>query len=225
MTAVLLWKEFREQRSAWLYLAFMGSFVMVVVAVLRSGGNSMAALRSAHVAEGMNIMAFALVMAQGVISGALLLAAEKDDGTAVFLDTLSGGRAPLWRRKLLAGLIFTLLQSLVMAVLAVTLGFTAWSTAVGMPLVALEALAWGMLGGALCRSVMAAVLTAISAMVCSWFLARFYGNFTQLVIVNCVSGVTAIVGSTLIYWRGTGRAVCRPGVPVLLRAAPLLGGC
>src|SRR5439155_1382335 len=79
-----------------------------------------------------------LIVSFGVVSGALLLAGDKDDGTMDFLERLAGGRGSLWARKCLAGALFALTQGLVLAGLAVGLGFGPWEFLLALPLLGLD---------------------------------------------------------------------------------------
>ena len=114
-------------------------------------------------------MVFALAVTYGVVSGALLLAGESDDGTVYFLDALAG-RGALWQGKCLAGVLFTIALSLVLIALSLGLGFMSWPVGFLLLLLSLEAFAWGLLAGALCQRVLPAVLTAIAFLAGSWIV-------------------------------------------------------
>ena len=110
------------------------------------------------------IVIIGTIIAYGIISGAQLLAAEKEENTLDFLDNLSCRRRPLWRSKLCAGVLLTLSQCLVMAGYFVARGFGIWQFTILMPPLTLIAFAWGLLGGALCRHVLTAILTGTALM-------------------------------------------------------------
>src|SRR5207302_3133676 len=126
MTAVLLWKEYRQQRAVWLAIAALAVLLSACLLAWMGHqsdwrGNQADALRA-----GLNGMLLCLVVVYGIVSGALLLANEKEEGTLAFLDNLIGWRGPLYARKLAAGVVLTLSQCLALAGLAWGLGFGSW---------------------------------------------------------------------------------------------------
>src|SRR5204862_7942451 len=130
----------------------------------------------------LNVVVLCLAVAHGVVVGAVSLAGEKEDATLAFLDGLSSRRGPLWGRKLAAGALLTLSQSAVLAALAAGLGFGTRTTLTSLPLLALDALAWGLLGGALCGRVLTAVLIVIPVMAASVFLFTLPDHFGVFVL-------------------------------------------
>lgn len=198
MTAVLLWKEYRQQRAVWLAIAFLALFLAICLAETLGQGNGLQVYQEERLSGLLNWLVRSLSVSFGIVSGALLLAGEIDDGTLVFLDTLTGRRGPLWTRKFLAGVLLTLSQSLVLAGLALGLGFGSWHTVILLPLLGLDALIWGLLGGALCRKVLTAVLTGIVFMALSWLLLLPFGNSD--VQFGLAKGAAALAGG-YVSWR------------------------
>ena len=85
----MLWKEYRQQRAIWLAIAIIGTSAIVAYPSIAGQGSELEGFQNPRIAGILNVMVFALAAAQGVISGAVLLAGEKDEGTLTFLDTLS----------------------------------------------------------------------------------------------------------------------------------------
>jgi hypothetical protein len=174
MTAVVLWKEYRQQRAIWVAIAVLAFLLVISTTVFQTHGSRLEDMkdmlqRDRHLRDSLNLGFLCLAISYGVVSGALLLASETEVGTIVFLDCLTGWRAPVWTRKFLAGVLLTLSMSVTLVVLSLILGFGYWENTLTIPLCALDALVWGMLGGAMCRNVLAAVLTGIAFIAVSWF--------------------------------------------------------
>lgn len=171
MIQALAWKEYREQRAAWLLMPGL-ALGLIVVAVQITGPSDprTTGVWRADVAAGISIF---FAGAYGIVCAALLLAGERESGTAGFLNTLSGRRTDLWRTKFLVGLALTAAQAVVLMLAVALLGFGmvqsrfTWNGTSNLlfPFViqgALEAFAWGMLVSARCRSVLGAIgLTAL----------------------------------------------------------------
>src|SRR5579872_4394857 len=121
MTAVILWKEYRHQRSFWLAIALLAVLLVISLSSTMAQGSGMQVFEEERVRDALILVVVVLSISYGLVSGALLLAGESDDGTLVFLDSLSGWRGPLWVRKCLAGAVLTLAMGLALAVLAVGL--------------------------------------------------------------------------------------------------------
>jgi hypothetical protein len=195
MTSVLLWKEYRQQRTVWLAIAFLAILLVISLAETLGHGSNWQVFREERLRDSLNLVIHSLIVSYGVVCGALLLAGESDDGTLAFLDTLTGWRSLLWTRKCLAGVLLTLSLSVALIGLALVLGFASWETVIGAPLLGLDALAWGLLGGALCRKVLTAVLTGIGFMALSWFLFAPWDNGVVLFLGKSAAVVTAVYGS------------------------------
>ena len=166
MNAVMLWKEYRQQRSTWIAVTILA--VLLVEALLYIGGTAtMPLFGVSGVQVAPVIVMIGTIIAYGIISGAQLFATEKEEGTLDFLDNLTGRRRPLWRSKLCAGLLLTLSQCLVMAGYFIARGIGVWQVTVLMPPLILIGFAWGLLGGVLCRHALTAILTGMALMAAS----------------------------------------------------------
>jgi hypothetical protein len=192
VNAVILWKEYRQQRAVWLAILILAVLLVVILAEILGKGSGLQVYRDERLRSTLLTVVLCLVVAQGMVSGALLLASEKEDGTLVFLDNLTGKRGPIWISKCAAGVFLTLSQGLVLAGLAVGMGFGSWQVVIFFPLVALEALAWGLLGGALCRTVLSAVFAGIVFMAGSWLVAFITGDMVFLILAQ--TGATLVAG-------------------------------
>src|SRR5262249_12611795 len=91
----------------------------------------------------------------------------------------------------------TLAQSLVLGGLALGLGFGSWRTALWLPLAALDGLAWGLLAGALFRTVLTASLACSAFLAGSWLLALLA---TDSIILPLVKGLMAVVAVHTSRW-------------------------
>ncbi len=186
MILTLCWKEYREQRGLWLAIALLA----VVLVVGLGEGLSQYGLWGAHqdpdTRSLLGGLVISLVLAQGVVCGAQLLAGDKEAGTLAFLDALSARRAPLWHSKLAAGIVLTLLQAVVLAAMMIYLRFGSWGLMPTYVVLGLEALLWGLVGGAYCQKVFVAVLIGIV------FLAG-----SLVLSLLCPRGVDFVVHSSL----------------------------
>jgi hypothetical protein len=196
MNHVLLWKEYRQQRAIWLAVAFLGIFLVLLLGLALGQGSGLEAFRDGSIRPTLIIIILALGVTYGIVSGALLLAGEKEDRTLDFLDGLSGQRGPVWRRKATAGALFTLAQAIVMSVLLAGLGLGSWRTALVVFYWCLDGLAWGLLGGSLCNKVLTAVLAGIAFMGSTWLLVLFVESFTALYL-----GKAMLAGAGVLYSR------------------------
>ncbi len=158
MTAVVWWKEYRQQRWIWATILGLGLMLIVAVAEAIGRGTFWQVFHEGDVQSALWTTVICLGLAYGVVCGALLLAGEKEDGTLAFLEGLSARRGPVWQAKLSVGVLLTLALAIVLSALGRSLGFLSWRWAVLVPCLSLDALVWGMLGGALCRKVFPAVL-------------------------------------------------------------------
>jgi hypothetical protein len=165
MIRVLLWKEYRQQRSIWLTLAVLAILVWVALLGILGTNNS---LQAGWLIAGITVAVF------GLVSGALLTALEKEEGTSAFLDDLAGRRWRVWTIKLFAGFFFTSLLGLPLFALAAGAhmphGDGEEPIALLMTLLGFEALIWGFLGGALCPSVLTGALAGLGLMALSYLL-------------------------------------------------------
>ncbi len=167
MIRTLAWKEYREQRGLWLAIAVMGAILSVAVSSFARGGISQVA-NDSFVASFVIGLFITLMVAQGIVCGVQLLAGEKETGTLAFLDALSILRFPVWWTKVLVGLAFVLAQALVLFVIAQALNVGIRGHFVGFIVAGVFAYCWGLLGGALCDKVFAAIAAAIGLGIASY---------------------------------------------------------
>src|SRR5438309_1129053 len=120
MIPALAWKEYREQRGLWLAIGILAWLLALNIALLARGGLE-AAPNDVFVRQTIVGLLFSLMVTQGVVCGAHLLAGERDAGTLAFLDTLSSQRFFLWTTKLIVGSLLTVAQALVLYGLALFL--------------------------------------------------------------------------------------------------------
>jgi hypothetical protein len=160
MIGTLCWKEYREQRGLWLAIALLAVLLAVGLGSLARGG--LGGLASdTNIRPAVLAVLFSLMIAQGVVCGAHMLAGEKEAGTLAFLDVLASQRYPLWRTKLVAGSLLTLAQAVAIFALMWTMNLGPWSYLPLLAVLGLLAFLWGMVGGAVCEHVFPAVVTGI----------------------------------------------------------------
>jgi hypothetical protein len=188
----LTWKEYREHRSVW--------FTMVVLTgLLAFAIIQLSAPADLYVAGRVALAVLGLAGAYGVVCGAMMLAGEREAGTLVFLDIFLGRRGLLWLWKALIGVLLAAAEALAVALVLHllkeeppgwlgalvgrggigALGFHPASqfkptTAlwfVVLPVVTLEAYAWGLLGSALTRRVLTGAGLAILIAFPVWLVA------------------------------------------------------
>ena len=145
MTTALLWKEYRQQCAVWLAVTFLAVLLVLTLVETLGHGSGWQELENRNLRSICNVIVFTLAITFGLVSGTLLLAAERDDGTLTFLDCQTGLRGPVWSNKVAAGVVLTLSQSVALAVFAIAMGFGSWSMLLTLPTLGLHALAWGLL--------------------------------------------------------------------------------
>jgi hypothetical protein len=178
----LAWKEFREHAGVWVALAALAAVVLAgLTAYLTPAGSTPTNPDEAMVFV---LAAVGLAITYGLVCGAMMLAGEAEGGTLAFLDTLPVARRHLWAGKFLMGVLLTLLQGLLLGAVAAALGLRGgvawgpsemppalrWEWLAVLPAVALEAYCWGLLGSALCRQVLPAVVLAALLLLIPWLL-------------------------------------------------------
>jgi hypothetical protein len=171
MIGTLAWKDYREHLPVWAAMAGLAIFLIVILTQAFASQGVAAAP-----AEKLKIIALAsiiLTASYGLICGAMMLAGEHEARTQTFLDMLPAGRKRLWITKVFAGALFTLAQALVVTGVLVILGLTEvkalpadWQRA--LPLVGLEAFAYGLFGSVLGRSVLGAGGWALLPLTVGW---------------------------------------------------------
>jgi hypothetical protein len=200
----LAWKEYRQQRLVWLALA-------VLAIPIVWGAGQLLSLLPRTSEEDLPLAALAaLGMAgtYGLVCGALLLAGERETRTQGFLDALPRRRISLWAVKLLAGIVLALAQAVLLTVLVSILGIAAERWPPGewfllLSAVGLEAMAYGMLGSAVCRNVLAAAGLGAVLNALSWFgcgPVRWPPDGVVLA-ARTAWAVAALAASALLYCR------------------------
>ncbi|HYV39490.1 MAG TPA: hypothetical protein VE988_27620 [Gemmataceae bacterium] len=192
MNVKLLWKEYRTQWALWLALLDVGLLLVVAVGeVLGQAPASRATMPGAAADAGRSTNVFAVfkdpriqmplyraamfaVLCFGLMSGAMVLAGDKEDGTQTFLDSLTGRRGKLWSAKFLSAVCLTVLLGICMSAASMALGFASFKQAVYIFALGLDAMAWGLLGGAIAGTVLTGALIGIGFMVGSWMLVAFF---------------------------------------------------
>jgi hypothetical protein len=190
MMLTLVWKEYREHRSVWLTMVLMTGLLGFLLGQLASSQGSTATF-------GMGVLA--LTGAYGVVCGAMMLAGEREGGTLVLLDIFLGRRGLLWLGKFWIGIPLALTEGLAVALIlhllnlappdwmAAVLGrgsqpmalaqaerFFESSTSlwfVVLPLVAMEAFAWGLLGSAMSQRVLTGAALGVAMATPAWMTA------------------------------------------------------
>jgi hypothetical protein len=203
MIRAMVWKEWREQRTVALAVLSFGSLALCLTALLADEG-----ARSSDMGGPRELMPVALAYLAGAVSGAILLADEKEVGTLEFLDSLPCRRLTVWVGKGVAGGLLTILQCVLIGLLAISLEttdsrFGPLAYGLGVVLVGLLSFAWGTLGGALARSTLGAVFQGS--------LFSFAGGFVLAVPFLLVFGqqaFTRLIGVPVILfyacWVATG---------------------
>jgi hypothetical protein len=107
MTRALVWKEVREQWAVWLAL--------MLAAVGGSAGLTYLLSPGPNRDEMLLGILWLVAWGYGLICGCLLLAGETEDGTQVFLDSLTAERGRLWFVKSATGLGLLAAQLLALA--------------------------------------------------------------------------------------------------------------
>jgi hypothetical protein len=184
MIVTMAWKEYREHRSIWLTMVLMTCVLGYGLAQLVETPD----LNTRSLATP-TLAILGLAAAYGLVCGAMMLAGEKEAGTMVFLDIFLGRRGILWGWKFVLGLVLALSEALTVALALYLLKqrVPEWlPTLVGqrregtafpatggqrlelwfavLPALTVEAFAWGFLGSALTRRVLAgAALAAVMA--------------------------------------------------------------
>lgn len=157
MTGVLVWKVVREQQLVWLAMAALAIGLLLLQVLLLDPGTP----------REMLIVAYCLIAyIYGLVVGSILLAGEREGGTATFLEVLPATRLAIWGVKCSTGLALVLAQVLYLCLLASAGGFLRdfreGSLALGVMLVlATLGFAWGLFFSGRTQTAMAAVLYAL----------------------------------------------------------------
>jgi hypothetical protein len=189
----LAWKEWREHRSIWLTMVLMTGLLGFGLPRLLPPGDATGSLTTVALAV------LALAAAYGMVCGAMMFAGEHEGGTLPFLDAFLGRRGRLWLGKSLVGVVLAAAEGLAVALVLFLLGQEppAWGPAVVglggssimrwrpnaavspgpglwfavLPVVTLEAYAWGLFGSSLARRVLTGAAIAALATAPLWLVA------------------------------------------------------
>jgi hypothetical protein len=169
VTTVFLWKEYREHRSIWLAMAVLAILALVGTRVFFDPTSRPDLADSLGLVLGM--VTAGLVIMQGLVCGAMMLAGERESRTTAFLNMLPESRHTLWFAKVLIGAVFTLVYTLCVCALfgGLAASLESWHASffwiVMIAPMGLEAFAWGMSASVYCRSVLPAVAVGACASV------------------------------------------------------------
>ncbi len=215
MLVTLAWKEFREHRAIWLMMVVMTCGLGMGLAEIVAPGDPAMALAVA------SLSILGMAGAYGVVCGAMMLAGEHESGTLVFLDIFLGRRHLLWLGKWCIGLGLAATEALAVggvlcffkqmppswapaliglgssAVPMPAAGHADWGPVlwlVVLPVITVEAFAWGLFGSALTRRVLSAAAVAALVATPVWLFAVVMPapaflviRLTAAFIVLCVS--------------------------------------
>jgi hypothetical protein len=201
MSVVMLWKEYRQQRVIWLAIAILGVLLVGSLGAILGQGSGWQVFQDSKIHLTLHMVVCGMLVAHGIVVGAGVLAGEKEEGTLAFLDNLTGRRGSLWAWKAVAGVIHTLALSVAMTGLAVALGWGSWEIVFLLLLLGLDGLAWGLLAGAVCRTVLTAALLGSVLMAASWILALLPMNAVVLTLGKAGAAVVAGYASWRIFCR------------------------
>src|SRR5262249_54273281 len=179
MMLTLAWKEYREHRAIWLTMVVMTS--LFAFAIIQLADSRIEALGRA------GLMALGMAAAYGVVCGAMMFAGEREAGTFTFLDIFLGRRGLLWTCKLPVGIFLAVTEALAVALVLhflLDLAPPAWMVSflgrgrgvfhhgfrnlavspilwfIVLPMLTVEAYAWGLLGSAMTRRVLSGAALA-----------------------------------------------------------------
>lgn len=164
MTRAIIWKELREQGIIALSLIMMGTGVLIAAATLSDPGSVNAPPSDVIRFLGPGLLAtLLLTVTAGMVCGGALFAAEREAGTACFLDALPVSKWQVWRSKLTAGSLLVLLEIGAVIAIATGLGLlptSGWAFAVAV--YAILAFVWGLFGSTLAQTTLGSVGIAIT---------------------------------------------------------------
>jgi hypothetical protein len=186
MIGTLAWKEHREHQGVWLTMAVMTIVVGWGLPRVVSQGDQ-------FVFTSVSMLTIlGMTLAYGVVCGAMMFAGEHEGGTMTFLDIFHGRRERLWAGKMAIGTMFAITEGLAVAAVLWWLGQESPIVNLGpveqrmnmavlrgvpyawfviLPLVGLEAFAWGLYGSSLTRRALpGAAIGAVGVSVCWIFM-------------------------------------------------------
>jgi hypothetical protein len=216
MIVTLAWKEFREHWPIWLTMVIMTGVMGFGVAELAARD----AMSSRTAIQTLTILGMAATY--GVVCGAMMLAGERESGTLVFLDIFHGRRELIWCLKVIIGAVFAFSEALAVALMlylfkevppqwtlaiigeggrpvqaldaggiptAITSQF--WFSL--LPVVTLEAYAWGLLGSAPSRRVVSGAGIAALLAAPVWLFTVFMPPPIFLGVRLVAAGIVLVV--------------------------------
>ena len=217
MILTLSWKEFREHWPIWITMVIAGLGLGLLMSALNTGreGISLAALS-----------VLGMAATYGVVCGAMMFAGEREAGTMVFLDIFLGRRDLIWLWKFLIGIVLALTQALVVAAVLVYMqqsppewlplfvglgnldqaGFMAWNLPhpnqaiwfLVLPVITMEAYAWGLLGSSLSRRVVNGA--ACAALIAAPLLLLVMCTPPPLFLgIRLVAAIIALIASSTVF--------------------------
>ncbi len=220
MMLTLAWKEVREHQGIWL------TMVVLTVGLGLGLAKIVAAEDAAMAVSVVGLTLLGLSATYGVVCGSMMFAGEQEGGTLVFLDIFLGRRDLLWLGKVAIGIVFVVTQTLVVA-LAMRLlrqDSPSWVMALAgdpfgeaearqvlhadrnvwfliLPIVALEAYAWGLLGSSLSQRVLAGATVAAFAATPVWGV----GIVATPVVFLLIRLLAMLVILVFSYWNFLGQ--------------------
>ena len=197
MILTLAWKEYREHRSIWFTMVLMTGVLALFLAEVIAPRDSTIARMAV---PALTILGMAATY--GLVCGSMMFAGEQEAGTMIFLDIFMGQRGLLWFLKFLIGLALAVTEALAVGLVLNVMKqappdwlptFIGRGTGLGpgmlapldagppkpslwylvLPVVTLEAFAWGLLGSAMTRRVLAGAALAALIATPIWMVAVF----------------------------------------------------
>lgn len=167
MTEVLIWKVYREQRSVWVGIAALAIGMLALHLTFLERDLPRHALGSMYVV---------VASIYGLMVGAILLAGEREVGTASFLEAQPATRLRIWCVKCLTGVFLVLTQVLFLwTIVLLTGGILDFSQGASLMAVlaglAFLSFAWGLFASGRARTSLGAMLWAILGQVSSGAVA------------------------------------------------------
>jgi hypothetical protein len=217
MLLTLAWKEYREHRGIWFtMIAMTGLFALAI--------KQLALSQDPSTMIGLSMLALAAVY--GVVCGSMMLAGEREGGTLVLFDIFLGQRWKVWSGKLVLGVILAATEALAVALILYLLKQVppAWiETPAGqggadarawigarraapgpefwflvLPLVTLEAYAWGLLGSSMTKRVLTGAGLALLMGFHAWMLTLVFPAPACLIVRAMVAGLV-LFGSCALF--------------------------
>ena len=214
MIGTLAWKEHREHQGIWLTMAVMTVAVGWGLPRIVSQGDHVVFMSVSL------LTTLGMTVAYGVVCGAMMFAGEHEGGTLVFLDIFHGRRGSLWFGKAAIGTLLVITEGLAVATFLwwigqeppmlgggflhrpmpgvpgpvgfIRLGPEAWFAI--LPLVGLEAYAWGLFGSSLTRRALPGAAIGAVGVSVSWMFT-FFGVLVIVVVVRLSAALIVLIFS------------------------------